>query len=89
MKHVSIVDAETQLSSLVAEVENGREIVITRDGKPVAKLVQTESAVDRPYTPEQIARRRKALEELREIGRRLNINASREQIKAWIEEGRH
>jgi prevent-host-death family protein len=89
MKHVSIVDAETQLSSLVTEVENGREIVITRDGKPVAKLVQTESAVDRPYTPEQIARRRKALEELREIGRRLNINASREQIKAWIEEGRH
>jgi prevent-host-death family protein len=89
MKHVSIVDAETQLSSLVAEAENGREIVITRDGKPVAKLVQTESTVDRPYTPEQIARRRKALEELREIGRRLNINASREQIKAWIEEGRH
>ena len=89
MKHVSIVEAERQLSSLVAEVQNGDEIVITRDGAPVAKLIRTKSAVDKPYTPEEIARRRKALEELREIGKRLKINASQEQIKAWIEEGRH
>jgi prevent-host-death family protein len=89
MKHVTILEAGKQLSTLVAEVERGREIVLTRDGAPVAKLVRTKPAVDRPLTPEEIARRRKALEELREIGRRLNVNASREQIKAWIEEGRH
>lgn len=89
MKHVSILEAEKQLSTLVDEVEDGREIVLTRDGAPVARLVRTKRAIDKPLTPEQVARRRKVLDELREIGRQLNVNASREQIKAWIEEGRH
>jgi len=85
MKHVGIFDAKTHLSSLVDEVEKGREIVITRHGKPVAKLVR----VDDKMSPEAIERRRKAWMELREIGQRLKINATHEQIKAWIEEGRH
>jgi prevent-host-death family protein len=85
MKHVGIFDAKTHLSSLIDEVEKGGEIVITRHGKPVAKLVR---ARDR-LTPEEVAKRRQALKELIEIGRRLNINATQEQIKAWIEEGRH
>jgi prevent-host-death family protein len=85
MKHVGIFEAKTNLSSLVEEVEKGGEIVITRHGKPVAKLVRTHSEL----TPEQIARRRKAIESLREIGRRLNLGLSQEEIKAMIEEGRH
>ena len=85
MKHVGIFDAKTHLSSLVDEVENGREIVITRHGRPVARLVRAEQRL----SPEATERRRKAWQELREIGRRLNINATHEQIKAWIEEGRH
>jgi len=36
---VNIHAAKTKLSSLIAEVENGGEIVIARAGKPVAKLV--------------------------------------------------
>jgi prevent-host-death family protein len=89
MKHVGIFEAKTHLSSLVDEVEKGGEVVITRHGKPVARLVQATSPQGKHYTPAQVARRRKALEELREIGRQLDINASREQIKAWIEEGRN
>jgi prevent-host-death family protein len=85
MKHVGIFDAKTHLSALVDEVEKGREVVITRHGKPVAKLVRAQAEL----TDEQIARRRKAWQELREIGRRLNINATQEEIKSWIEEGRH
>jgi prevent-host-death family protein len=84
MKHVGIFDAKTHLSALVDEVEKGREVVITRHGKPVARLVR---AADR-LSPEQVEKRRKAWMELREIGRRLNINASHEEIKSWIEEGR-
>ncbi len=84
MKHVGIFDAKTHLSSLVDEVEKGGEIVITRHGKPVAKLVRTEDRM----SPEAVERRRKAWQELREIGRRLNINATHEEIKSWIEEGR-
>lgn len=85
MKHVGIFEAKTHLSSLLEEVEKGGEIVITRHGKPVARLVRAEARL----SPEAVAKRRKAWQELREIGRRLNINATHEEIKAWIEEGRH
>lgn len=39
--------------------------------------------------PDVVAQRRKAMVELREIARRLNIQATHEEIKGWIEEGRH
>lgn len=84
MKHVGIFEAKTNLSSLIEEVEKGGEIVITRHGKPVARMVR----VERRLTPEQIERRRKAIASLREIGRRLNLGLSHEEIKAMIEEGR-
>ena len=39
MKEVALYDAKNQLSALVAEVEaSGEEIVITRHGKPAARL---------------------------------------------------
>lgn len=38
-KTVNVHTAKTTLSSLIAEVEAGNEIVIARAGKPVAKLV--------------------------------------------------
>lgn len=38
-KLVNIHTAKTTLSRLIAEVENGEEVVIARAGKPVARLV--------------------------------------------------
>ncbi len=38
-KRVNVHEAKTQLSKLLAEVEQGGEIVVARDGKPVARLV--------------------------------------------------
>ena len=38
-KHVNVHQAKTDLSKLLAEVEQGREIVIARNGTPVARLV--------------------------------------------------
>jgi prevent-host-death family protein len=38
-KTVNIHTAKTNLSSLIAEVEAGQEVVIARAGKPVARLV--------------------------------------------------
>ena len=79
-------DAKTNLSSLVEEVEKGGEVVITRHGKPVAKLV----AVANPLTAEQVARQRKAVAELREMARkRGGPRITHEEIKSWIEDGRH
>ena len=85
MKHVGIFEAKTHLSSLLDEVEKGGEVIITRHGKPVARLVRAQAEL----TEEQIARRRKAIAELREIAKRLNVRATQEEIKSWIEEGRH
>ncbi len=85
MKHVGMFEAKTNLSSLVDEVEKkGREVIITRHGKPVAKIVRVEERL----TPEAIARRRQAFQRLMEIRDRLNLNLTQEQIKASIEEGR-
>jgi len=39
MSAVNVHEAKTQLSRLLARVEKGEEIVIARDGKPVARLV--------------------------------------------------
>lgn len=46
---VNIHEAKTHLSRLVDEAASGREIVIAKAGKPVAKLV--------PLTPEKKPRR--------------------------------
>ena len=42
MTQVNIHDAKTRLSELIAEVENGGEVVIARAGKPAVRLVKVE-----------------------------------------------
>ena len=41
MATVSVAEAKAKLSELLDKVEAGEEIVITRHGKPVAKLTAT------------------------------------------------
>lgn len=41
---MNVHQAKTHLSRLIAEVEQGAEIVIARGGKPVARLLPFESA---------------------------------------------
>jgi prevent-host-death family protein len=84
-KHVGMFEAKTKLSALVEEVEKGGAVVITRHGKPVAKLVRAESEL----SEEEIAQRREAIKGLRKLARELNIKATHEEIKSWIDEGRH
>jgi prevent-host-death family protein len=45
VKQVNVHEAKTQLSRLLQEVEEGEEIVIARNGEPVARLVPH---VDKP-----------------------------------------
>ena len=58
--HVSLRDANHHLSRYVTAVEQGQEFVITRRGRPVAKLVPVEAR--RELSEEQ----RAALERTRE-----------------------
>jgi prevent-host-death family protein len=39
MKAATVANAKSHLSALLAEVEAGEDVVITRRGKPVARLV--------------------------------------------------
>lgn len=45
MKTVNLHAAKTQLSRLIADAENGEEIVLARAGKPVAKIVPITKAL--------------------------------------------
>ena len=47
MKTVNIHQAKTTLSALLAEIERGEEVVIARNGTPIAKLVRVTSAHSR------------------------------------------
>jgi prevent-host-death family protein len=85
MKHVGMFEAKTNLSALVEEVEKGGQVVITRHGKPVAKLVRAQPEL----SAEEVARKMQALLELRERANTLKINLTPEEIKASINEGRH
>ena len=66
MKTVGAFEAKTHLSRLWEEVEGGEEVLITRHGREVARLV--------PPRPNAAEARRQAVERLREFrrGKRLN-----------------
>jgi prevent-host-death family protein len=43
MKKVSMYQLKQGLASVIAEAENGEQVVITRHNQPVARLIQTET----------------------------------------------
>ena len=47
MDEIGAFDAKNKLSALLDKVERGEEIVITRRGRPVAKLVPMNASFDR------------------------------------------
>jgi prevent-host-death family protein len=76
---VPIFEAKNRLSALVAEVERGSEVTITRRGVAVAKLVPVAPTFDR-----QKARR--AAEGLRRASRGTTLGGIK--IKDLVNEGR-
>ena len=54
-KTVNIHDAKTHLSSLLAEVEAGSEVIIARAGKPIAKLVPITRSKEQKVRRDRIA----------------------------------
>jgi antitoxin (DNA-binding transcriptional repressor) of toxin-antitoxin stability system len=89
MRHITVDDAKTQFDTLVAEVEaSGDEIVLTRDGVAVARLVREHAAELPELTPDEVAERRRVVSRIRERAASINLGASPEDIKQWINEGR-
>jgi prevent-host-death family protein len=57
MKEAGIREARQNLSALIAEVQKGREIMITDRGKPVARLVPPLHAKSKPFIDHSAFRR--------------------------------
>ncbi|MBL8581178.1 MAG: type II toxin-antitoxin system Phd/YefM family antitoxin [Rhizobiaceae bacterium] len=75
---VGTFDAKNRLSSLLDMVEAGEEVTITRNGKPVARLV--------PVETRDIEGVRRAVEGLRAI--RAQSRPGPESLKELVNEGR-
>lgn len=64
MQEIGAFEAKNTLGALLDRVERGEEIVITRHGKPVARLVPNTGGIDRVQAraaAERIRERAKAL----------------------------
>lgn len=74
MKEVAVYEAKTRLSELLAEVERGEQVTITRRGQPIARLVSATTA------------KRGAVSQRQQVA--ATIEALREQRKGVVLEGR-
>jgi prevent-host-death family protein len=79
VKQIGAFEAKSRLGQLLDRVEAGEEIVITRRGKVVARLVPPSSTFDRE-------RSRAAAQRIREMRKGNTLGGLR--IKDLIEEGR-
>ncbi len=78
---VGLFEAKNRLSELVAKAEAGEEVVITRRGQAVAKLVAAAPAYDR-------AAAEAAMHRMAAIRKTINPPVTLAEIKEWINEGR-
>jgi prevent-host-death family protein len=74
---IGAYQAKTHLPALLERVSRGEQIVITKHGRPIARLVPIERA-----GPD---RRREAVERLKEFGKGRTLGVP---VKQLIEEGR-
>lgn len=80
MREIGLFEAKNRLSELVGDAEKGEEIVITRRGKPAARLVAHRDDSDRTRQAlEAVAR-------IRELRKGLTLGGL--DIKELINEGR-
>jgi prevent-host-death family protein len=78
MERIGIDDARSKLSELIERVQSGEEVVLTRHGEPVARLV--------PEKRRQKRSRAAAVARIRALARKLDIRDV--DIRKLIEESR-
>ena len=79
---VGAFEAKNKLSELIDRAARGEEIVITRRGRPLVKLVPYRSLPDRRAADE-------AVREIREVAKSLKLGPfDWEEWKAYRDEGR-
>lgn len=83
MKTVAVFEAKNRFSELLAAVEHGEEITITRHGNPVARIVSVSAGSQ--GDPTQRARVTDAMRRLRSLGQGAELGTTLAQA---IESGR-
>lgn len=86
MHAVTIAQAKNQFSSLIHSVESGQEVVLTRHGKPVVRLMAEQSV---RAAPSQAQLEAIALSNLSAARARLQGKVSFSDWKSLRDEGRH
>jgi prevent-host-death family protein len=81
MERIGIYDARSRLSELVGRVEAGEEVVLTRRGRAVARLVRAEEGT-------RTKARAEAIKRIRALRKRMNLRISRAEIRRAIAKGR-
>jgi len=80
---ITAFDAKNRLGRLLDRVAAGEELVITRHGEPVARLVPV-SNDDQSNPVDPIATFKAVRESLRKSGQKISLD----EVQAWKTEGR-
>lgn len=78
MRIVSLMTANQAFSKLIRQVERGEGFLITRRGRPIAKLVPHEA--ERADDPEWRAAHRRMLDHLRQGARLGGLKVKRDEL---------
>jgi prevent-host-death family protein len=81
MTEIGAFEAKNKLSSLLDQVERGEEVVITRRGKPVAKLIPASGQMGTRQA-------RQAAERIRRRAKKFGGKFDWEEWKRYRDEGR-
>jgi prevent-host-death family protein len=82
MTEIGSFDAKNKFSELLAKAERGEEIVITRRGRPVAKLVPLEAGHD-------IGQARAAMKRIRTLAQEMKLGRfDWQEWKSYRDQGR-
>ena len=85
MRHVPIAELKDKVSEIIAAVEAGEEVAITRHGRVAARLLPPDvSEEHRQRARDAMARLAQMREKMRAEGRTATI----EEMIAWKNEGR-
>lgn len=81
MERIGIYDARSRLSELVGRAESGEEVVLTRRGRAVARLVRAEGVA-------RSKARSEAVKRIQRLRKRMNLRISRGEVRRAVAKGR-
>ncbi len=89
MVEIGVSEAASNLSVLLEQVEQGEQVLITRDGKPVVQMSRVLQTYERTWTEDDQKRSDEAYARIRERANQLKMGPfDWEEYKKWRDEGR-